>query len=91
VIISYDGIFTSETPVPMKQATVCLIRVKSCNALLRMLVVCIRSYLKAALNYKFLILDIYHPDNLLVQRCEDPWLFFEAKRGPPAEKKYGKH
>ena len=34
----------------------------------------------------------YHPDiqYFLGQRCDDPGLFFEAKRGPPA-KKYGKH
>jgi hypothetical protein len=91
VIISYDGIFTSETPVPMKQEQICLIRVKLCNALLRMLVICIRSYLKAALKYKFLILDTYHPDieYLLEQICENPWLFFEAKEGPPVEKCMG--
>jgi hypothetical protein len=56
-----------------------------------MLVVCIRSYLKAALKYKFLILNTYeyHPDiqYLLEKRCEHPWLLFEAKRGPPAKKK----
>lgn len=55
----------------------------------------IRSYLKAAVKYTLLILDTYHPDiqYLLEQRCEDPLLFFEAKRGPPAKKKkkYGKH
>jgi hypothetical protein len=31
---------------------------------LRMLLVCIRSYLKSVLRYKFLILDTYHPDTL---------------------------
>jgi len=41
-------------PVPVKQATICLIRIKTCNALLRMLVACIRSYLKTALKCKFL-------------------------------------
>jgi hypothetical protein len=44
-------------PVPMKQATVSLIKVKSCNSLLRILRVCIHSYLKSVLRYKFLILD----------------------------------
>jgi len=48
----------------------------------------IRSYLKPVLRYKFVILDTYHPDNLYVceQGCKDPWLFFEARRGPWAKK-----
>jgi hypothetical protein len=76
----------------MQCATISLIKVKSCNAFLRMLLVCIHSYLKSVLRYKFLILNTYHPDTLYlcVQRCEDPWLFFEAKRGPSA-KTFGKH
>jgi hypothetical protein len=46
---------------------------------------------KINLRYKFL-LDTYHPDTLYLhkQGCEDPWLFFKAKRGPQA-KKFGKH
>jgi hypothetical protein len=38
-----------------------------------------------------LILDTHHLDTqyLRQQGCEDPWLFFEAKRGPRA-KMYGK-
>ena len=69
-----------------------VIKVKSCNALLRTLFVYIRSYLKSVLRYTFLILDTYHPDNiyLRVQWCEDSWLFFEAKSGPRA-KTLGKH
>jgi hypothetical protein len=57
--------------------------VKSCNALLHMLLVCVRSHLKSVLRYKFLILYAYHLDNLYLgeQGCEDPWLFFEVKRG----------
>jgi hypothetical protein len=57
-----------------------------------MLLVCIHSYIKPILRYKFLILDSYHPDTLYVceQGCEDPWLFFEAKRGLQA-KQFGKH
>jgi hypothetical protein len=56
-----------------------------------MLLVCIRSYLKAAVKYTFLILDTYYPDiqYLLEKRCEDPLLFFEAKRSPPAKKSMG--
>ena len=79
-------------PIRTKRGTVGFIKVKSCIALTRMLLVCIRSYLKSVLRYKFLILGTYHPYTLtlLEQGCEVPWLFFEAKRGPPA-KKFGKH
>ena len=64
----------------------------ACNALLHMLLVCISIYLKSVLRYNVLILDTHHPDTLYwrEQWCEDPWLFFEAKRGPRA-KKFGKH
>ena len=51
-------------PVPTKQATVILIKVKSCSALLRMLLVCIGIYLKSFLRYAFLISDTQHPDTL---------------------------
>jgi hypothetical protein len=76
----------------MKRATVSLIKVKSCNALLRMLLVCIRSYLKSVLRHKFLILDTHHPDTIYLreQGCEDPLLFFRAKKGLPA-KTFGRH
>jgi len=50
-----------ETPVPTNRATVSLIKVKQCNALLRMVPVCIDSYLKSVLRYKLLLLDICHP------------------------------
>jgi hypothetical protein len=45
-------------------------------------------HLKSVLRYKFLILDTCHPDTpyLREQGCEDPSLFFEAKRGPLAQK-----
>ena len=57
-----------------------------------MLLVCIRSYLKSVLKYKFLILDAY-PDTLYLrqQGCEDPLLFFEVKSGPRAKEKFWKH
>jgi len=56
-----------------------------------MLLVCVHSYLKSFLRYKFLILDTCHPETpyLHEQGCVDLWLFFETKRGPPA-KKFGK-
>ena len=87
------GVFIScDHQKPRKRATVSLIKVKSCNALLRMLLLCFRSYLTSVLRYKFLILDTCHPDALYLreQGCEDPWLFFEAKRGPRANK-FWKH
>ena len=64
--------------VPTKQATVILIKVKSWNLYLIMILVCINSYLKSVLRCKFLILDIYHLNTLFLfeQWCEDPWLFF---------------
>jgi hypothetical protein len=41
------------------------------------------SYLDSVLIYKFLILITHRPDTAYgrEQECEDPWLFFEAKRG----------
>ena len=70
-------------PVLTKRATVILIKVKSRNALLLVLLVGTGSYLKAVLKYKFVILGTYQPDTIYLrgQGCEDPWLSFEAKRG----------
>jgi hypothetical protein len=44
------------------------------------------------MRYKLLILDTYNPDTLNLREnvSEDPWLFFEAKRGPLANT-FGKH
>jgi len=60
--------------------------------MLRTILVRVRSYVKSVLRQAFLILDNYHLDilHLCKKGCEDPWLFFEDKRGPRA-KKYGKH
>ena len=64
-------------------------KVKSCNALLCMLLVCIHSYLKQVLTYK--LLNTYHPVTLFLQQgCEDLCLFLQAKRCVSA-KKSGKH
>jgi hypothetical protein len=75
-------------PVPRKRATLGLITVKSCSALLHILLVCICSYLKSFLRYKYLILDTSHPDTLSVreQGCGDMWLFFKTGSGPQAKK-----
>ena len=48
--------------VPTKRATVSLIRVKSCNAFLHVLLLCICCYRKTFLRYTFLILGTYHPE-----------------------------
>jgi len=55
-------------------------------------VVRVDSYPKSVLRYKFWILNTDRPDSLYLseQGCEDPWLFFETKRGPRA-KSSGKH
>jgi hypothetical protein len=68
-----------------------LIKVKSCNALLCMLMVCIRNYLKSVLGYKFLIFGHLSSGQYIFTsaRCEDPWLFFEAKRGLRRPKSLG--
>jgi hypothetical protein len=73
--------------LPTKRKTVSLVTVKSRNALLRTLLERICSYPKAVLRYKFLILDTREPNivYLCKQACEDPWLFFEAKRAPWAK------
>ena len=51
--------------------------------MLHMLLVCIRSYLKSVMRYKYLISDTYHPNILYLceQGCQDTLLFFDAKRG----------
>jgi hypothetical protein len=56
-----------------------------------MLVVCICSLLNLVLRYKFYILITYHTDSLYLreQGCEDPWLFYEAKRGSASKKSLG--
>jgi hypothetical protein len=61
-----------------------LINVESCYAFLYMLLVCVHSYVKLILRYKYLILDTCHPDTLQLheQEYEDPWLFFETKKYP---------
>ena len=68
-------------PVPTKRATITLIKIKSSTALLRKLQVCISSYLKPHLTYKFLMSDSYHLDtvNLHEQGCEDLLLLFKLQ------------
>jgi hypothetical protein len=54
-------------PVPMNRVTVSLIKVAACSAFLPMLLVCILSYLKSVLRYKFLVLDPYYPHTTLAR------------------------
>ena len=63
-----------ETSCTHEASTVTSIKVIACNALLRVLLVCVRSYRKLVLSYRFLILDTYHPGLLYLreQGCEDP-------------------
>jgi hypothetical protein len=65
-----------------------MVKVKFCNALLRMLVVGVTISLKSVLRYTFIILNTYNPDTLYLreQECEDLSLFLEAKRDPQAKK-----
>jgi len=54
------------------------------------LLVCIGSYLKSVLRYKFVIFE-YLSSGQSVVRCEDPWLFFEApQKKVRQQKKFGK-
>jgi len=48
--------------------TVSLIKVKSCSALLHMLLIFVRSYLKSVPRYKVLGLDTCHPDTIAVSK-----------------------
>jgi hypothetical protein len=92
MFISFDryNIQLRNPPYPRSQRQ-SVIKVKSCNALLRMLLACSCSYLKLVLRYKFLIFNTYHPDALHVheQGCEGPRLFFENKSGSRAKTRLG--
>jgi hypothetical protein len=83
-----------EHPVPTKRGTVSFVNDKSCNAFLRMLLVCICSYLKSVPRYEYLMLYTCYPDTLYLreQGLEDPWLFSTKPRrsGEQKEKKFGK-
>jgi hypothetical protein len=59
--------------VSTKRVTVSLINVISRAALIRMLLLCISSYIKSVLRYQFLILDAYHEGTLHFREpvCED--------------------
>ena len=69
--------------MPTKRATVILIKVNSCNALLHMLPVCIRSYLISVLRYTILICDTYHTEALYLRErgYEGPVYIFRRRKG----------
>jgi hypothetical protein len=71
-------------PAPTKRAKIILLKVKSCNSLLPILLALICTYLQSVVRYTFVILDTCHLDILYLceQGSEDPWLIFEAKKGP---------
>ena len=76
-----------QSVIKVKSRNALLRKVKPCHALLRILLVCIFSYLKSVQRYIFLIFDTSHPDTLFTwARTRGPSLFFEAKWGPPAKK-----
>jgi len=78
---------SNKLPVRTQRTTVILIKVKSDNALLHIILVRICNFLKSVPRYKFVVMDTYNPDTLYVVRgqgCEDP--IFEAKRGSPSRK-----
>jgi hypothetical protein len=77
--------------VPTKRATIILVKVKSCNVLLRMLLVCIRRYLKSVLRYTFSILDTYHPGTIYVSKDVRIRGYFSKPEGVRQQKSYGKH
>jgi hypothetical protein len=75
----------------MKRAKIIVMNARSCNALLNVLLICIHRYIKSVFRYIFLIFDTCYRVILysLEQKCDGPWLFFEANRGQRA--KFGKH
>jgi hypothetical protein len=64
-------------------------KAKSRNALLRLLMVFICSYLKSVLRYIVLILDAYHEDTRREQECDHPCLLIEDKNGSASKQKFG--
>jgi capsular polysaccharide biosynthesis protein len=69
----------------MKLAAIGLIKVKSCNALLRLLLLCI-----SFLIYKFLILDTYHQNTYIyVSKNVRIRGYFSKSKGVREQKRLG--
>jgi len=62
MFLLYDRYLGKKFHVPKKLATISSVTIKSYNALLRMLLLFILSYIKSALKRVFLIFDTYHPN-----------------------------
>jgi hypothetical protein len=77
-----------ESPCTHEAREISLIEINSCNALLRILPLCITTYLKSVLRLKFLTLYTHLLYTVYLRELghEDPWSFFEAKRGPRKKK-----
>jgi hypothetical protein len=71
----------------MKRATVSFIKVKSCDALLLVLLICISIYRTPVLRHAFLILDNCQPDALY--GCESV-VIFRSQKALWVEK-FGRH
>ena len=94
ILDSYEHLQVARyDPCTHDASTVTLIKVQSRNAFLRVPLACVRSYLKSVSSCRFAILGTYHPDILYLreQRCVDPRLIFEAKRGSASSKVSGNH
>jgi len=75
-------------PVPTKRAKIFLLKVKSCNAFFRMLLVCISSYLKSVLKYKFWVPII---QTLQIYVSQVVWIrgYFSTPNGVRDQKSLG--
>ena len=78
--------------VPTKQVTVMLIKVKSCSALLCMLLLCICSYLKSVLRYKFFNFGYLSSRHSVFTwaRMWESVVTFQSRKGS-TRNKFGKH
>lgn len=77
-----------KSPLPTKQTTISLIKFRTYNTLLCVLLLCIRSYLILILRYTFLILGIYHQNTLYLRekRCEGSVVIFRSPKGFASKK-----
>ena len=79
-------------PLPGERGTIKLIKVKSCNILLRTLLLCILSHLISSETHIFSFVSLSTPRfifRLHEQGCDDPWVFSNAKICS-GTKKFGK-
>ena len=77
MFISY---LSKKPPVPTKWAIIILIKVKSWNALLRMLLLGISSSQKLALSFKFLILDVIRTLSISMRKMWESVIIFRSQK-----------